>query len=275
MSADDVAAWMPARDRGRRRVLIVGGSWRAHGDPALAGLAALSAGAEEVYVAVPSKLADSVRCLSPDLRVLPLPDQKLTRGAAAWIADHLRSIDAAYIGANFVDGGGAADLELELAASGARLVLGSAGARRELLARLAKSGARFAALYGEEELAEALGGMPGGEEELAEALRRASVGAGGAVAILGPRSLASDGNLVFLCSAGIGPRPAGIESIVGGLAAGLAALGMDELRAAAAALFITGLAGDAASSRKGLHWGASALIEELPGVLLRFDRVRP
>ncbi|MFP3284773.1 MAG: NAD(P)H-hydrate dehydratase [Nitrososphaeria archaeon] len=266
---------MPARDRRRRRALVVGGSWSSHGDPALAGIAALYAGAGEVYVAAPSRIADSIRCASPDLSVVPMPDQKLTRGAAAWIARHVRGVDAAYLGAGFHDAGGASYLALELASAGARLVLGSEGAGAGVLARLSGAGRRFVALYDEEEFARAFGPAAPGDDDPAEPVRRAAAEVGGVVAVLGQLMAASDGAAAFSCPSGPSAWPAGSVSVMGGLLTGLVALGMDDLKAAAAAGLVMGLARDAASSRMGFHWGASALLDELPGILMRFDYARP
>lgn len=270
----DIATWMPAKDRRGRRVLVLGGNWMDHRDPVLAGKAALYSGVEEVFLAVPGKIADPVRCLSPDLSVIPLPDQKLTKGAAAWILGHVRELDAAYLGAGFKDAGGAAHLARELAARGTGLVLGSDGARREVLSVL--RGTRAVAIYDEAGFGREFGAWPGqlGDEEAAERLRRAAADVGCAIAIAGEYGMASDGGDVFTCTPGLRARPAGIDSIVGGLAAGLMAMGLDGSRAAAAAMSIVELAADSISSRKGLHWGASALLDELPGVLLKFDYLR-
>jgi len=269
VSIEDVAAWMPARDDRRRRALVVGGGWMHHGDPVLAGLAALYSGVGDVYVAVPGKIADSVRCLSADLHVIPLPDQKLTRGAAAWIADHVRGLDAAYLGANFRDAGGALQLARELASRGTKLVLESAGARREVLDGLA--GRRFIAIYDGETFARAFTGASPDRESVKEA----AAAIGGTVLVRDGSAIASDGRTSIVSAAGPPAEPAGVQSLVGGLATGLLSLGMDELRSAAAAAFIIGVAGDAISGRRGFHWGASALLEELPGVLVRFDFVGP
>ncbi|MGC8848183.1 MAG: NAD(P)H-hydrate dehydratase [Conexivisphaera sp.] len=274
IAVGDLAAWMPARERRERRVLVLGGNWMDHRDPVLAGKAALYSGVEEVFLAVPGKIADSVRCLSPDLSVVPLPDQKLTRGAAAWILGHVRELDAAYLGAGFKDAGGAVHLARELAAGGTGLVLGSDGARREVLGVL--RGARAVAIYDEVEFGREFGAWSGelGDEEAAERLRRAAADVGCAIAMTGRYGMASDGADVFACTPGLRAKPAGMDSIVGGLAAGLMAMGLDGSRAAAAAIYIVELAADSLSERRGLHWGASELLEELPGVLLKFDYLR-
>jgi ADP-dependent NAD(P)H-hydrate dehydratase len=62
-------------------VLVAGGSRIYHGAPLLASMAALRAGTDIVYTAVPRSSVVSVRS-SPNIIALPLPDDKLTIGSA-------------------------------------------------------------------------------------------------------------------------------------------------------------------------------------------------
>ncbi|MFM7797303.1 MAG: NAD(P)H-hydrate dehydratase, partial [Candidatus Nitrosotenuis sp.] len=63
------------------KVLVVGGSYMYHGAPILASLAALRAGTDLVYTAVPKINASATRAISPNLIVIPMVDAKLTRGS--------------------------------------------------------------------------------------------------------------------------------------------------------------------------------------------------
>src|SRR5918995_4113892 len=63
-------------------VLIVGGNRIYHGAPILASMAAMRSGVDLVYTAVPKSNTLPTRALSPNTIVLPLPDDKLTVGAA-------------------------------------------------------------------------------------------------------------------------------------------------------------------------------------------------
>lgn len=263
---EDLEAWMPARGGGRRRVLVVGGNWMDHGEPVLAAIASMYSGADEVILAVPNKLADAARCASPDVLVMPIPDQKLTKGAARWVLDHVPDLDAAYLGAGMKDAGGGAQLARELSSRGARLVLGHWLWDRESLGQvrgshplLVHEGGHF-----EREL---------GAPSDAEGVRRVALELDLVALVEGQSWVASDGREVLTHPRGIRADPAGLLSVIGGIAAGLLALGMDGLRAAASAAAIAELAADSLSSRRGLHWGASALLEELPSIMARFDRV--
>ena len=80
-------------------VLIVGGSRIYHGAPVLASIAALRAGTDLVFTAIPRSNIMPVRAYSPDFIVLPLPDDKLTIGVTNRIMALLpKKPDAAAIG---------------------------------------------------------------------------------------------------------------------------------------------------------------------------------
>jgi len=79
--------------------LIVGGSRIYHGAPVLASIAALRAGTDLVFTAIPRSNVIPVRAYSPDFIVLPLPDDKLTIGVTNRIMALLpKKPDAAAIG---------------------------------------------------------------------------------------------------------------------------------------------------------------------------------
>jgi ADP-dependent NAD(P)H-hydrate dehydratase len=82
-----IQKFMPPRIESSRKgdngiVLVVGGSKIYHGAPLLSSLAALRAGADLVYTAVPESNALAIRSFSPNLIVLPLPDDDFTLDSA-------------------------------------------------------------------------------------------------------------------------------------------------------------------------------------------------
>src|SRR5215218_6483377 len=80
-------------------VLIVGGSRIYHGAPLLSSLAALRSGTDLVYTAIPKINLISSRIFSPDLIILPFPDDKLTTGSVRRLLNTIpKRIDAAAIG---------------------------------------------------------------------------------------------------------------------------------------------------------------------------------
>ena len=75
------------------RLLIVGGSKDYSGAPAIAGMAAIGAGADLVYVASPGNAAEAIKSTSPDLIVKSLDGDKLSLGHAQEIIELSQNVD--------------------------------------------------------------------------------------------------------------------------------------------------------------------------------------
>jgi NAD(P)H-hydrate epimerase len=80
------------------RLLIVGGSKDYSGAPAIAGMAAIGAGCDLVYVATPEKSAEAIKSTSPDLIVKSLEGDKLSLGHSDEILSFVDDVDAVLIG---------------------------------------------------------------------------------------------------------------------------------------------------------------------------------
>lgn len=80
------------------RLLIVGGNEDYSGAPAIAGMAAIGAGADLVYVASPEKSAEAIKSTSPDLIVKSLKGDKLSLAHADEILELAEKVDAVLIG---------------------------------------------------------------------------------------------------------------------------------------------------------------------------------
>lgn len=81
------------------RLLVIGGSSRYSGAPALAAMAALRTGIDLALVAVPSSIAHDVRSYSPDLIVVPLPSaNRLDPGSIDALREEIRRADAIVLG---------------------------------------------------------------------------------------------------------------------------------------------------------------------------------
>ena len=80
------------------RLLIVGGSADYSGAPAIAGMAAIGAGCDLVYVASPEKSAEAIKSTSPDLIVKSLPGDKLSLKHSNEILEMVDNVDAVLIG---------------------------------------------------------------------------------------------------------------------------------------------------------------------------------
>ncbi|MDO5860720.1 NAD(P)H-hydrate dehydratase [Methanobrevibacter sp.] len=79
-------------------LLVVGGNKDYSGAPAIAGMAAIGAGADLVYVASPSKSAEAIKSTSPDLIVKSLDGDKLSLSHLDEILKLSQKVDAILIG---------------------------------------------------------------------------------------------------------------------------------------------------------------------------------
>src|SRR5215831_6134577 len=79
-------------------VCVVGGSRLYHGAPFLCGMGAIRSGVDLVFLAVPASIAGSIRALSPDFIVIPLPDSKLTRGNVNRLLSWVEKVDTFAVG---------------------------------------------------------------------------------------------------------------------------------------------------------------------------------
>ena len=80
------------------KLLIVGGSKDYSGAPAIAGMAAIGAGADLVYVFAPEKAAEAIKSTSPDLIVKSLDGDKLSLSHVDEILELSNDVDAVLIG---------------------------------------------------------------------------------------------------------------------------------------------------------------------------------
>ncbi len=80
------------------RLLIIGGSKDYSGAPAIAGMAAIGAGCDLVYVATPEKSAEAIKSTSPDLIVKSLEGDKLSLSHSSEILELADSVDAVILG---------------------------------------------------------------------------------------------------------------------------------------------------------------------------------
>ena len=80
------------------KVLIVGGSGDYSGAPAIAGMAAIGAGCDLVYVAAPEKAAEAIKSTSPDLIVKSLEGDRLSLEHAEGILSVADDVDCVLIG---------------------------------------------------------------------------------------------------------------------------------------------------------------------------------
>jgi len=254
-------------------VCVVGGSRLYHGAPFLCAMGAMRSGVDLVFVAVPAQIATSIRALSPDLIVIPLPDAKLTRGNTSKLLAWTREVDVFAIGPGL---GPQNPQELshavgELRRGSRGLVLDADALRPEVLKAVKDSGAvvtpherEFQRLFGRELPLET-----DGRVSIAVSCANES---GLTILLKGATDIITDGTSVGINET---HTPAmtvgGTGDILTGITAGLLSKGIRPFEAACAAAYVNGLAGVEAAKQLGLHIVASDVVNQVANAMKRFD----
>jgi hydroxyethylthiazole kinase-like uncharacterized protein yjeF len=90
----------------------------------------------------------------------------------------------------------------------------------------------------------------------------------------GHDTVVTDGHRVRINKTGNpGMATGGTGDVLSGIVGAFLAQGADSFFAAAAGAFVHGRAGDAVRRQKGFHMVASDLVEAIPAVLKKFDRI--
>lgn len=281
LDSEKVGGMVPARRAISRKgengsVLVLGGSYTYHGAPILSSLAALRCGTDLVYTCVPKVNVTATRAASPNLIVIPLADQKLTKGAARKLLGALpKGVDSAAVGMGLAvqERGALVWLVESLLDRGTRVILDAAALVPEVLPVICGKGVVVTPHAGE--FARLFGRAPPDDVKGRAALAQEMAAKHGITILLkGPTDIITDGSAVHGCDNGApGMTVGGTGDVLSGLVAGMLARNRDPCESAAAAAFVNGLAGSAAQSRLGLHMAATDMVDELPGALLGFDRV--
>ena len=246
-------------------VLVVGGGPYT-GAPALAGQAAIRAGADLVRVAVPASVAPIVQGFDESLIVRALDGDRVD-------SDHLpRLRELAAEADTVVVGPGMGSDEATLTAVESLLAEydGTAVVDAEALSAVPpETDARLLCTPHRGEFA-AMGGDPSGDaetraEQVAAFARE--MGSEATLLVKGPTDVISDGDTTRLARTGNpGMTVGGTGDVLAGVTGALAAR-LSPTRAAAVAAWATGRAGDAAADRHGDGLAATDLLATLPDAL--------
>jgi ADP-dependent NAD(P)H-hydrate dehydratase len=275
-----VAEKIPPRKRDSHkgmngRACVVGGSRIYHGAPFHAAMAALRTGLDLMYLAVPAVIATPVRAMSPDLIVIPLPDSKLTRGNANRLTSWLPELDCVGVGPGL---GPQNPDELVHAltrfSSKAKILVVDADALRPGILEVAKSVGMVVTPHAGE-FERLFGTKPPDElEARVEMVRQHAKSSRMTVLLKGETDVVSDGDRVGLNKT---HTPAmttgGTGDVLTGVTVGLVAKGIPSFEAACCAAYLNGQAGIAAAKVVGLHMVATDLTDNLPAVMMEFDRI--
>lgn len=269
----------PARKKDSRkgengRVIVVGGSAVYHGAPVHSARGAQAVGIDLLYLALPKAIVPSVRSMSPDFIVFPLPDYKLTRGSARRLLNWLPQVDAAVIGPGLEKPTeeGLRELIKEMLFRHCSLVL-DAGALQPAVLELLKGknviltphAGEFKRLTGVE--------LPRALEDRAKYVEDAARKLGLVLVQKGAGDVITDGYQTYLNRTGRAAMTAGgTGDVLAGVAAALLSLKVPPLQAAAMAAYVNGIAGTKVWRKVGNRLTAEMLADELVHVMKRFDK---
>ena len=276
-----VKKFIPSRKSSSRKgdngiVLVVGGSYIYHGAPVLSSIAALKCGTDLVYTCVPKINVSPTRAISPNLIVIPLVDQKLTRGAVNKLVGVLpRNLDSATIGMGLAiqERNSLLQLVKSLLDRDVRLSLDASALVPEILPLLKNKNVivtphagEFKHLFGES--------PPNTKVQRIKLVEKYAKNHGITILLKGPIDIISNGKITYLYEKKIPAMTVGgTGDVLSGLVAGLLSKSRNTLECAAAAAFINGLAGKSAQKKLGLHLTSTDILDEIPYVMKPFDKI--
>ena len=282
LTPDMVKKYIPPRKLNSRKgdngkILIIGGSYMYHGAPILSSLAALRTGSDLVYTAVPKVNVHETRAASPDLIVIPLADSKLTRGSVNKLLGQVPvGIDSAAIGMGLA----VQDIEAlkllikSLIERDVRLSLDASALRKEILpiikgnnVLVTPHSGEFERLFGEK--------IPDDKKTRISTVQKHAKKNSLTIMLKGSDDIISDGSKTLINSK---KTPAmtvgGTGDVLSGITASMLSRNRNVMEAAASAAFLNGQAGKTIQKQFGMHMIASDLIDALPIVSKRFDRIK-
>ena len=258
-------------------MLVVGGNEGMIGAPALAGAAALRAGAGLVQVAVPRAILQSVLGACPELIGLGLgkaagKDELLEAGETADAIvlgpglGRTPEAEARVVRLVRLDKPMVVDADaLNILASGKRWP--TFFKARAVLTPHPGEMKRLAKLLGH------AGDIPADDEGRAGVAASAAIAFDQVVLLKGHRTVVTDGDRTYVNATGNSAlSKAGTGDVLGGLLGALLAIGMDPFDAACAAAHLHGRAGEVAGERLGLRGVlARDVVEALPVVMQEYE----
>jgi NAD(P)H-hydrate epimerase len=281
LRATIVRKFIPPRKANSRKgqngiVLVVGGSYIYHGAPILSSIAALRTGTDLVYTAVPKINIQATRAVSPNLIVIPIVDQKLTRGAVNKLLGQIpKELDSATIGMGMA----VADVEalkllvLSLINRDVRLSLDASALVPEILPVISNKNVIVTPHAGE--FKRLFGEMPPESSKQRIALVEKFAKENSVTILLkGPTDIVSDGKTTYLNPKNIPAMTVGgTGDVLSGIVAAILAKNRNTIEAASAAAFVNGLAGKMVQRKFGLHMTSMDLLDVIPQVMKPFDKI--
>ncbi len=252
------------------KVLVIGGSKRYFGSPALVALSALRAGADIAHLCVPEYIAPVVAGYSPDLIVWSYPGEYLAK-LPGDLPELAHRCDVLVIGNGLTKEPDVLETTKGIIANWRKPIIIDADA---IMPGLKTISHQVVYTPHAVEFQRLSGAAPSQNLQLRKEQVKALAGKlGAAVLLKGKTDVISDGNEVLTNSTGnAGMTAGGTGDTLAGICATLLAQGHTPLQAAFYSAYINGAAGDLAFKKYGYSLLATDLIVEIPQVLKRLRK---
>ena len=258
-------------------LLIVGGSEVYSGAPALAGMAALRTGVGLVMIAAPRSVAATIRGYSPNLIVHSLNSEVVSSEVIEQLSRLLAASDALVLGPGIgrhpETTQAIPSIIKEARKIGKPTLIDADGIRALTVAKELLKGVLITPHGGE---FKAVSGLEAPEmwRRKLPICKKFALEHGCVLLLKGHETIVTDGNRAKVNHTGNpGMATAGAGDVLSGIIGAFLAQGTEPFAAAVAGAYIHGVAGDIVCKRKGFHMVASDLIEALPTVLRKYDRL--
>ena len=254
------------------RVLVVAGSIDYVGTAYLAGMAAFRSGVDAVVVAAPEKVAWAVNCLSPDFITKKFKGDFFTAAAVRQIVEMSKKFDVTLIG----NGIGKDAQTLKFAAAACRMIKGPKVIDADAISAVRLQDVQNAIFTPHKAEYDVL--MRNSNLGMDTPLRTVQTAVGSNVLLIKGYpaikkqhvdAIVSRSKVAYNKTGNAGMTVGGTGDVLAGLTAGLLAQEKDLFKAACAAAYANGKAGDLLKQKYGWGFTASDLLEKLPVVLKR------
>lgn len=267
-------------------LLVVGASHIYHGAPLLSSMAGLRSGVDLVYTGVPQRNALALRSYSPNIIVLPFSHDSLHMTSVREILRALpKKPDAAAIGMglDIAQIKGLTNLINELKGMQTKLLLDASALIPDVLKHISETNTvitphfgEFKRLFSIESSIQFLTQKKASLEKLISAVVKMAEKYGITIILKGEYNVVAsgiNGNVSVIKRSTPAMTVGGTGDVLSGLVAGLLTK-LDPFLASIMGVYLNGLAGLQASEKLGLHLLATDLIDNLPYVMKKFDKIQ-
>jgi len=256
------------------RLLVVGGCPRYVGAPALVALGALRAGVDLAIVAAPEKVAWAINAISPDIITVKLPCEVISSKVLEQLGEEIRNSSGIVLGPGMgnkpetlmavpkiIRLAGEAKVPVVVDADAIKALSKDPSAMRDANCVVTPHGGEFKILTGAE--------LPEEINARAEVAKQHAKSLGATILLKGNVDIIAspDGKVKLNSTGNPGMTVGGTGDVLSGILGALLAQGSDPFKAAVAAAFINGYAGDLAAQEKGFQLVASDLLDKIPSVI--------